>query len=92
MHLWSVCKKNIPKDWIELVKGVLELSPQLQWNMYSEEGNKIIEQLSKHRCRKISQDKILGEGGYATIERRAVYDEHTLDLCHTAALNAWGQN
>ena len=36
----------------------------------------------------ISQDQILG-GDFDTIERQAVYDDHTLDLCHTAALNAW---
>ena len=44
---------------------------------------------SKARGRAISQDQILGEGDYATIERQTVYDDHTLDLCHTAALNAW---
>ena len=41
------------------------------------------------RDREISQDQILGEGDYATIERQTVYDDHILNLCHTAALNGW---
>ena len=71
-----------------MVKGFLESGPQLQWNMWFREEFKIIEQRSKARGMEISQDQILGEGDYATIERQAVYDDHTLDLCHTAALNA----
>ena len=50
---------------------------------------KNIEQWSKSRGRKISKDQLLGEGEYATVERQAEYDSHTLDLCHTAASNTW---
>ena len=32
---------------------------------------------------------LLGEREYVTIERQSVYDDHTLDLCHAAALNVW---
>ena len=28
LNLWSVCNRIIPKDWIDLVKGVLESGPQ----------------------------------------------------------------
>ena len=71
-----------------MVKGVLEPDPQLQQSTLFKEA-KIIEQWSKTRGREISQDKILGEGDYAAIKKQAVYDDHTLDLCHSATLNGW---
>ena len=46
----------IPKDWIELVKGVLERVPQSQCSMWFREEARIIEQQSKARGREISQD------------------------------------
>ena len=87
LNMWSVCNIIIPNDWIELVKGVLESGSQLQWSTWFREETKIIE-WSKARRREISQDQLFGEGEYATIERHAVYDNHTLDLCHAAVLNA----
>ena len=71
-----------------MVKDVLEPAHQLKWSTWFREEAKIIEQWNKARGREISQDQILG-GDYATIERQAVYDDHTLDLCHAAAMNAW---
>ena len=78
LNLWSICNTIIPKDWKELVEAVLEPSPQMQWNTWFREDSKMIEQWSKARSSEISQDQILG-GDYATIERQAVYDNHTLD-------------
>ena len=78
----------IPKDWIELVKDVLEHGPQSQYSMWFREKARIIEQQNKARGREISQDQILG-GDNAIIERQAVYDDHTLNLCCAAVLNAW---
>ena len=37
----------------------------------------------------ISQDKILRQGNYGTVERQSLYDDHILALCHSATLNAW---
>ena len=37
----------------------------------------------------MTADQLLGEGDYADVQRQSLYDDHTLDLCHTAALNAW---
>ena len=37
----------------------------------------------------ISQDQLLREGDYANLQRQYVYDDHTLALYCTAALNAW---
>ena len=81
LNLWSVCNRIIPKPCIELVKGALEPSPQLQWSMWFREEAKIIEQWSKASSREISQDQILGKGDYITIERQSLYDDHILDLC-----------
>lgn len=39
----------------------------------------------------ISQNQFIEERDYATIKRKSVYDDHKLDLCNTAALNAWGR-
>ena len=52
-----------------MVKGVSEPGPQLQCRVWFKEKYKIIEQWSKARGREISQDQILGEGDYATIEK-----------------------
>ena len=52
------------------------------------EGAKNIKQWSKSRGIKISQDQIIGEGEYATMQSYNVYDYHTLGLCHAATLNA----
>ena len=37
----------------------------------------------------ISQDQVLEEGDYINVQRQSLYDNHTLVLCCTAALNAW---
>ena len=36
-----------------------------------------------------SQDQILGKGHYSDPQEQARYDEHTLSLCSTTALNTW---
>ena len=61
-NLWSVCNRIIPKDWIDLVKAVLEPGPQLQWSTWFREGAKTVEQWSKPRGMDISQDPLFGEG------------------------------
>ena len=48
-----------------------------------------IEQQTRAKGMEISQDQLLGEGDYADIQRQSLYDDHILDSCHTAALNAW---
>ena len=87
LNLWSVCNRIIPKDWIDLVKRILEPGPQLQCRTWFREEAKIIEQQNKTKGREISKDQMLKEGDYATIERQVVADGHTLDLCHAATLN-----
>ena len=37
----------------------------------------------------ISQDQLLCDGQYADLQREFRFDDHTLALCHTAALNAY---
>lgn len=37
----------------------------------------------------ISQSQFLGEWYYTDVQRQCLYDDHILDSCHTAALNAW---
>ena len=87
LNSWLVCNRIIPKDWIELVKGVLEPGPQLQWSTWFREEAKIIEQQSKARGMEISQDQILGEGDYAAVETQSSpYDGCMLALRHAAAL------
>ena len=63
-----------------MAKGVSKPDPKLQWSTWFRENARIIEQWSKARGREISQDQILGEGSYATVERQAVYDDHIMDL------------
>ena len=75
-----------------MVTAVLEAGSLIQWKSWWREEAKTIEQRSKARGIKVSQDQLLGEGDYADIERQqSLYNEHTLDLCHMAALNAWDQ-
>ena len=69
LNSWSICKRIIPKDWIDLVKSVLKPGPQLQWITWFGEEAKTIEQWSKARSMEISQDQLLGERDYATVER-----------------------
>ena len=86
LNIWSVCKRIILKFLFEFVKDVLDPIPQIQWSTWLREESNIIEQWSKPRGIEISQDQIFGEGDYSTIEQQAVYDDHTLDLCHAAVL------
>ena len=69
INSWTVCNRIIPKDWIELVNSVLEPGPQLYWSIWIREAAKIIGQWNKARGRKISQNQILGEGDYVTMNK-----------------------
>ena len=89
LNLWSIWNRIIPKNGRELVKGLLAFGPQLQWSMWFREDAKIIEQWSKARGVKISQDQLLRETDYTAIENQFLLDGHILALCHAAALNAW---
>ena len=68
---------------------VLEAGQLMPWKSWLREEAKMIEQRNRARGIEISQDQLLGEGEYADVERQSLYGEHTLDLCHMAALNAW---
>ena len=89
LKLWSICNRIIPKDWIDLITIVLKPDSQLQWRIWFKEEAKTIKQRSRARGSEISQDQLLGEVVYDTIERQSPYDGHTVALCCVAALNAW---
>lgn len=84
----STQDKLTPKDWKQLGTAELEYGPQLEWNSWLREEAKALEQQEKSRGFEISQDQILGESIYADISSQATFDEHTLSLCHTEAVNA----
>lgn len=68
----------------------MEAGLQLQWNIWwRAEVRAIEQQQGRVRGYEISQDQILGEGCYAEVEKQITFDDHTLALCCTAALNAW---
>ena len=52
-----------------MVKAVLEPGPQLQLTTWFREEAKTIEQWSKAKSIEISQDQLLVEKDYATVER-----------------------
>ena len=89
LNSWSTCHQITPKDWLDMATAVLEAGPLMQFKAWLREEAKVIEQRNRARGIDISQDQLLGEGEYADVERQALYDEHTLDLCRMAALNAW---
>lgn len=47
LNSWSVCYRLFPKNWIELVKAVLEATPQRQWSTWFKKEAKTIEKWSK---------------------------------------------
>ncbi|KAL6085349.1 hypothetical protein STEG23_022272 [Scotinomys teguina] len=89
LNSWSTSNRIIPDDWHQLTSAVLEYSQQLQWKSCLREEARNLEQQGKLRGFEISQDQILGEGHFADRNIQATYDEHTISLCRTAALNAW---
>ncbi|KAL6066104.1 hypothetical protein STEG23_017586 [Scotinomys teguina] len=89
LNSWSTSNRIIPDDWHQLTSAVLEYSQQLQWKSWLREEARNLEQQGKLRGFEISQDQILGEGHFADRNIQATYDEHTISLCRTAALNAW---
>ena len=89
LNLRSVCSRIVPKDLIYLTKAVLEAGPQLPWSIWFREEAKTIEQFSKAWGVEVSQDQLLGEGNYDTVERKYLYEDHFLPLCCKAVLSAW---
>lgn len=89
LNSWSTSNRVIPEDWKQLTSAVLEYSQQLQWKSWLKEEARNLEQQGKLRGFQVSQDQILGEGEFADKNVQASYDEHTISLCRTAALNAW---
>ena len=89
LNSWSTSNRVIPEDWKQLTSAVLEYSQQLQWKSWLREEARNLEQQGKIRGFQVSQDQILGEGEFADKNVQAFYDEHTISLCRTAALNAW---
>lgn len=86
---WASSNKAMPQDWIQLISAVLDNGLQLLWKCYWRKEVKILEQQAKEKGLEISQDQILGKGLYSDLQDQGLYDEHTLSLCSTAALNAW---
>lgn len=68
-------------DYIDVIKAVLEPESQLQWVSWSRKEAKNIQQKAKARNMDISQDHILREGDYATLDRQCLYENHLLGLC-----------
>ena len=50
---------------------------------------KFSEQEGKTKEFEASQKQILGEGYYKDPQDWDIYDENSLSLCHTTALNVW---
>ncbi|KAL6091286.1 hypothetical protein STEG23_008144 [Scotinomys teguina] len=88
LNSWSTSNRIIPDDWLQLTSAVLEYNQQLKWKSLLREEARNLEQQGKLRGFEISQDQILGEGHFADRNIQATYDEHTISLCRTAALNA----
>ena len=80
----SVCNRIIPKtgyNWIMVFQSLVH-------NYNGVPGSK---EAKINRVKlKVGNlpNHILGED-YATIERQAIHEDHTLDLCHTAAFSVW---
>ena len=89
VNTWASRNKVTPHDWLQLVSSVLDHGPQLQWKSFWREEAKALEHQGRVRGFEDSQDQILGEDLYADPDSQAIYNEHILSLCHTAALNAW---
>lgn len=81
---WAIRSRTIPQDWKDMAKTILPLPWFSWWRKEKETAPQ-----NKARGRDISKDQLLGEGLFAKIEVKAVYNEETLELCHLAALNAW---
>ena len=77
----------MPQDWIQLISAVLENGPQLLWICYWREEATILKQQGKAQRLEISQDQIMGNRHYSDPQDMALYNEHILSLCSTAALN-----
>ena len=89
VKMWAFSSKATTQDWTQFISAVLESGPQLLWRCFCKEEIKILEQQEKAKGLEISLDQILGEGLYSDPQDQALYDDHTLSLCSTAALKAW---
>lgn len=89
LNSWATQNRIVPQDWKDLMIAVWESGPQLQWKTWWRDEARTIEQQGRATGYEISQDQILDEGPYADVERQFTFDDHTLSLCCTAALNAW---
>ena len=73
--------------WIQLISAVLDFGPQLLWKCYQREEVKMLEQQGKVKKLETSQVQILGQRLYSDPLDLALYNEHNLSLCSTAALS-----
>ena len=89
LKTWAFSSKATTHDWAQLSSAVLECGPQLHWRCFLKEEARILEQQEKAKGTEISIDQILGEGLYSDPQDQALYNDHTLSLCTTAALKAW---
>lgn len=78
----------IPQDRKDLVTTVLKADSQLKWKTRRREEARFLEQWGRAWGHDISQDQPLGEGQYADLQRKSIFDDNILDLCCIAALNA----
>ena len=90
--MWASSNKATSQDWIQFILAVLENGFQLLWKFYWRKEEKILEQQGKVKGLEISQEQILGDVHYSDPQNQSLYDEHTLSLCSTAALNVWDKS
>ena len=89
VKMWAFSSKATTQDWTQLISAVLENGQQLLWRCFFKEEIRILEQQEKTKGLEIFLEQILGEGLYSDPQDKALYVDHTLSLCSTAALMAW---
>ncbi|XP_035296233.1 endogenous retrovirus group K member 113 Gag polyprotein-like [Cricetulus griseus] len=89
LHSWATFNRVTPADWVGLASAVLDNSCLIEWRALFREEAGILERQAARDGVDAPLQKILGEGIYSDPQIQAEYDDHTLSLCRTAALNAW---
>ena len=89
LHSWATHNRVTPADWVGLAAALLENARQIEWRARFREEAGFLEQNAAEHGVNTPLQKIIGEGIYADPQVQAEYDDHTLSLCRTAALNAW---
>ena len=71
------------------MSAVLESGSLLHWKCLFKQEARLLDQQKRAKGTKISLDQILGKGLYSDPQKQALYDDHLLSICATAALKAW---